>query len=164
MGTTTIRDIDRGYAALVARVFDMAKSLPVIKIGVLAGNAEEPHAAPGEATSGEPATVLDVAIFNEFGTDTIPERSFLRGWFDESEKGLRDDAGKMMQSVIHGQRTRDQILELLGQRSVGQIQERIASGIEPDNAPSTIRQKGSSTPLVDTGVLRSSITYEVTEG
>jgi hypothetical protein len=66
-----------------------------------------------------------------------------------------------MRTVIEGKRTSDQVLEILGQRAVGQIQERIASGIAPANAPSTVAKKGSSTPLIDTGVLRSSITYQV---
>lgn len=33
----------------------------------------------------------------------------------------------------------------------------------PPNAPSTIKAKGSSTPLIDTGALRASITYVVRE-
>lgn len=34
----------------------------------------------------------------------------------------------------------------------------------PPNAPSTIRGKGSDKPLIDTGQLRRSITYSVTQG
>ena len=69
-----------------------------------------------------------------------------------------------MQSVIAGKRTKDEVLELLGQQCVGQIQERISEGIDPPNAPSTIRQKGSSTPLIDTGALRSAVNYRVNPG
>ena len=40
-----------------------------------------------------------------------------------------------------------------------------ATGIPPENAPSTIRRKrGSTTPLIDTGVLRSSVSYRAEGG
>ena len=150
--SSSVRDVDRGYKDLVARVFSAAKRKPVIEVGVLDG--ERPH-------GDDAVSILEVAVFNEFGTATIPERSFIRAWFDENEAGLRQDLVKLMQSVVRGQRTPDQILELLGQRCVGQIQARIAAGIAPDNAPSTVARKGSSTPLIDTGALRSSISYRV---
>jgi hypothetical protein len=152
--SSTVRDVDRGYKDLVARVFSAAQRSPQIDVGVLEG--------PGSQPDGDGSIrIIEVAVFNEFGTATIPERSFIRAWFDENEAGLRQDLVKLMQSVIRGQRTADQVLELLGQRCVGQIQERMAAGIDPENAPSTIARKGSSTPLIDTGALRSSISYRV---
>jgi hypothetical protein len=107
------------------------------------------------------ATVLEVAIFNEFGTNSIPARSFLRAWFDENREKIGTTAAKLMKSVVKGERTRDEVLELLGQWAVGQIQLRISAGIGPPNAASTVAQKGSSKPLIDSGVLRSSVTYRV---
>lgn len=155
--SVTIRDRDAGYAALVARVFGLAKVKPRIDVGVLEG--------PGGETHGDDAvTVLEVAVWNEFGTDSVPSRSFVRAWFDEHEAELRQELVKLMQAVVRGERTKDQVLELLGQRCVAQIQARIADGIDPPNAPSTIARKGSSKPLIDTGALRSSISYRVREG
>ena len=43
------------------------------------------------------------------------------------------------------------------------MQEAISAGIDPPNAESTIKAKGSSTPLVDDGTLRQSITYVIDE-
>lgn len=149
-----LRDTDHGYRDLLARVFGL-RSRANVDVGIL--DAGEEH---GEGA----VTVLQVAAFNEFGTATIPERSFIRAWFDEHEGELRKEFAALMRNVVEGKRTREQILELLGQRCVGQIQQRIAAGISPANAPSTVRRKGSSTPLIDTGVLRSSISYRVKEG
>ena len=151
-----IRDVDHGYRDLLRRVFGAAARRTRIDIGLLSESGGEPDGDSG-------ATVLDVGIFNEFGTDTIPERSFIRAWFDEAEPKLREDLTELMKSVIAGKRTKEQILELLGQKTVGEIQERISAGIDPPNAPSTIAKKGSSTPLIDTGTLRSSISYRVEE-
>jgi hypothetical protein len=151
----TLKDTDRGYKALTNRVFGVAKSKPTINVGVLDGDA--PH-------GDDAISVLQIAIFNEFGTNNIPARSFIRAWFDENEAKLREDLVKLMQSVVQGTRTKEQILELLGQRCVAEIQERISAGIDPPNAASTVAKKGSSTPLVNEGLLRSAISYRVDEG
>lgn len=152
-----VQDVDKGYQKLVERVFAAALRKPVVTIGI---HASEGSASHGDAI-GAALTVLQIGIFNEFGTASIPERSFIRAWFDENEASIRKDLTILMRTVIEGKRASDQVLEILGQRAVGQIQERIASGIAPANAPSTVAKKGSSTPLIDTGVLRSSITYQV---
>ena len=150
-----VEDRDRGYAALVRRVFGFRR--PKIAVGVLEADGGRPH-------GDDALTIIEVATFNEFGTSRIPERSFIRAWFDEHQAELKADLGKMMQAVLLGRLTREQMLERLGQRCVGQIQARIAEGVPPPNAESTIRRKGSSKPLVDTGALRSSVSYRVDEG
>jgi len=157
----TLKDTDRGYAALVARVFAAAKEKPTISVGLLEGDGAQPH---GEKDVDEAVTVLQVAIWNHFGTDNIPARPFITAWFDESESALRADLVVLMQSVVRGERTSAQILELMGQRCVAQIQARMAEGVPPPNAPSTIKAKGSSTPLVNEGILRSSVSYRVEGG
>ena len=149
-----LKDTDQGYRDLMKRALGL-KAAAHIDVGILDGS--EPHA-------GSSLTVLEIGLIHEFGNDHVPERSFIRAWFDEDEATLREDLVKLAQSVLEGKRTRDEILEILGQRAVGRIQDRIARGIEPPNAPSTIARKGSSTPLVDTGVLRSKISYRVAEG
>jgi hypothetical protein len=151
-----IEDVDNGYNELVKRVFQERR--PVLEIGILDGS----KAYPG----GGGATVSDVGTWNEFGTDTIPPRSFIRAWFDEAEPRMRDGLSKLMQSVLMGKRTAENALELLGLKAVGEIQERISAGVPPPNAPSTVAQKGSSTPstpLIETGALRASISHRVTE-
>lgn len=55
----------------------------------------------------------------------------------------------------------DTELELLGLRAVGDVQSRIADGIEPAISKATAARKGSTKPLIDTGRLRQSIDSEV---
>lgn len=150
----TVRDVDKGYNALVKRVFGLGR--PTIDVGVL--DADEPKEQ-------DPAlTVLEVATWMEFGTDKVPPRSFIRAWFDENEERARQAVAVMLTAVVMGKYTKTRALHLLGQKFVGEIQKRISAGIPPENADSTVRQKRSSTPLIDTGQLRSSITYKVNEG
>lgn len=164
MGGVKITDEDNGYKAMTDRVFGIAKAKPTIVVGILSDEGEQPHG------DDDTLTVLQVAIFNEFGTHDrngkvrVPERSFLRAWFDEQEPQLRKDLLVLCKSVIAGKRTAKDILDIMGLRMVGQIQQRMADGIPPPNADSTIAKKGSSTPLIDHGILRSSVSYKIEEG
>ena len=65
-------------------------------------------------------------------------------------------------ALIDGDISRcEQAWEMAGLFAAQKVKEYIAGGVPPPNRPSTIRRKGSSTPLVDTGQLMNSITYEV---
>lgn len=157
-GGVKITDRDQGLAALKKRVFGIGQ--PVISVGIL----EKDGATPKKEEDGDSdLTVLEVAIWNEFGTDKIPSRSFIRAWFDENRDRAREMLRRLMVSVVEGKRTKHQVLELLGQTFVAEIQARISAGIPPENALSTVAHKGSSKPLIATGQLRSSISYEVGE-
>jgi hypothetical protein len=160
----SVTDSDNGYDALVKRVFGMTKV--TIAVGILEADGAATHEAEDGGRGHEDATVLEIAIWNEFGTSDghVPERSFVRAWFDANESRLRADLTALMRSVVDGKRTREQVLSLLAQRSVGEIQQRIADGISPENAQSTIDRKHSSTPLIAGGQLRSALSYEIREG
>jgi hypothetical protein len=109
-------------------------------------------------------TVLDVANWMEFGTATVPARSFIRAWFDENKERANRTLVALLWSVIDGKLTKAQMLAVLGLRFVAQIQLRISDGIPPPLKQATIDRKGSSVPLISTGQLRSSITHRVYEG
>lgn len=147
----SVKVTDHGYKALTRRVFG-DQALPMA-VGVFEAN--------GSKTYEDGMTVLEVATIHEFGTSTIPERSFIRAYFDENQTRIRKMMTALMGSVIEGKRTKEQVLEILGQKLVGEIQARIAARIPPPLAPETVRRKGSDVPLIDTGQLRSSITYKV---
>lgn len=142
-------DIDRGAKSLLARVAK-AKGL-TLSVGV--------HDSEGVASEGN-LTVADVATIHEFGTGTIPQRSFIREWADEKISENEALIKAVGEKVIKGLDVRVG-LDRLGLKFVGSIQGRISQGIPPPNAPSTVARKGSSTPLIDTGQLRSSIRHRV---
>ena len=118
------------------------------------------HAAEGDKTDGDSTrSVLEVAIWNEFGTSRIPSRSFLRGWFDENEAQIYGKWGSICAKGLD----KDVAMEQFASGAVGQIQVRVSNRIPPANAPSTLRQKApKDVPLIRTGQLRSSITHAVT--
>lgn len=105
--------------------------------------------------------ILARAAFNHFGTSTIPERPFITNAVrDNKEKYARflKSAGK---GILIDNEPPRLALEKLGLMGQGDIQEEITNLSSPPNAASTIRQKGSSNPLIDTGQMRGSVTYKV---
>lgn len=136
-----------------------------IATGILARDGEKPK------EGAEALTLIEVAVWLHFGVPSeegggwrIPPRRFISDWFDAELPAIREKLTALMRLVVAGRLTREQALEQTGQWCVGRIQQRIADGVPPPNEPSTVRQKGSSKPLIRYGQLRGSISYEVREG
>lgn len=128
------------------------------KIGVLAsGKANEVH-------NGTTATNAEIGVWNEFGTDKIPPRSWLRMPIEFKMPEIKKFiASKPMQKLILAGRIQD-ALALLAVKGEQIIQDAFASagfGKWTPNAPSTIAKKGSSSPLIDKGQFRAAVTSEV---
>jgi phage gpG-like protein len=94
-------------------------------------------------------------------TITLPERSFLRVPLRASQKKIAQIFRKLLGGVIKGEQSMISMLSQVGAKGASISQEAISSGIEPANSPSTVKRKGSSTPLVDTGRLKQAITYVI---
>ena len=90
----------------------------------------------------------------EIVEDLLPSRS-------EREQATARSRLAVARKSIEGYRHAAEILEVLGLKHASQIQETIAEGVDPPNAPRTIYEKGSSRTLISTGQLRQSITYVV---
>lgn len=149
---TKVTDRDKGYRRLLKRL-DKARRGAAVTVGI--------HGPEGGAGHSGGLTVAEVATFHEFGTGSIPARSFVRGWADEKETENEEVIRAVAEGIVKGTFTTQQGLERIGTRFVASIQARIAGGIGPALAPSTVVAKGSSVPLIDTGQLRSSITFKV---
>lgn len=106
-------------------------------------------------------SVIDVGVWNEFGTETIPERSFLRAGIREGAPAYRRLNRRNLIKMREGEKTSDQAMGELGLKAAGDVQEMVLDVKQPPNAPRTIARKGSENPLIDTGHLRQSITHEV---
>ena len=91
---------------------------------------------------------------------TIPERSFLRTGHDENADKVLKNASMALGQVIDGKMSIDTWLDAYGQMMADKIKLYIRDLKSPPNHPYTIEQKGSSNPLVDTGNLLESITWE----
>lgn len=113
------------------------------------------HAQAGSYKKG--ITVAEVAAANNFGTDKIPARPFLKEGVERAKTNMIKTAEESMKKG----RTPRQIIDQLGALAVRGVQEQIDATTTPPNAPYTVKKKGSSHPLIDTGLLKKSITYQL---
>ena len=91
----------------------------------------------------------------------MPERSFIRGTVDAKGRRIAKMAKTLMEAVFRGRGDTRKALGLLGVFVQGLIRGRMSQGIPPPLKAATIKRKGSSKPLIDTGQLRSSIDLKV---
>ena len=157
-----VTDTDHGAKALLKRMNALSAGRD-LRVGILGDLAGVPKtSAKGEATA---LTLVEVATIHEFGEGDIPERSFLRAWFDEASPRITGEIKKAMEKVAAGKVELTQAIDLLGARYAGEIQLRIARGIDPALAEATVTRKlatgmGGETPLIASGQLRSAVSWD----
>lgn len=152
-----VRVTDNGAAKFVANLKALAARR--VRVGVL----DDAPKRSGENAKGGRASLLEVAVHHEFGAPAagIPQRSFIRATVDLNAGAIASLQKTLAAQVGSGQVDGDTALERLGMKVAAMCQNRVAEGIGPALAPATVERKGSSKPLVDTGQLRSSITWKV---
>ncbi|MEL0577058.1 hypothetical protein AACK17_00705 [Pectobacterium punjabense] len=118
-------------------------------------------AGSGNYEDGAPIAVIGAV--QEFGSadGRVPERSFLRVPIRQNQDKIKKAFRALTGAVVRGEITAFQMLDQIGGRAAAFCSEAIESGIQPANADSTIQRKGSSTPLVEHGRLKRSITHVV---
>lgn len=151
MARARVIDKDRGYKKIVSDLRKL-QGQPYVKIGVLEKAGDH---------SDSSFTVAQVASFHEFGTETIPERSFLRGTLAAKKNEIGTAAARFLKDRIYQKVSTEGALNRLGLYVKSLIQGRIRAGIAPPLEETTIARKGSSKPLIDTGQLLNSIQHEV---
>ncbi|MGO4672981.1 hypothetical protein AB4Z40_08785 [Bosea sp. 2YAB26] len=122
-----------------------------VKVGFPAGKADK--------------DVVSIAIWNHFGTSRgIPPRPFVTIAMFKARAEVRMNLRKIAEATVVQGIPVSRQLPKLGAYGAGKIQDQIASNTPPPNAPSTIRQKGSSGTLIDTGRMRQSVTWALDAG
>lgn len=137
----------KGIKALLKRLDD-----GYVNVGILAGTGQH---------EGSDLTVAQIGFWNEYGTVTIPERSFIRSTINGQAKDIKAISQAQLKKVINGQTTSAKALGILGAYTAGLIQAKFTNNDWAPNTSRTEMRKGSSNPLIDTGQLRQSISYEV---
>ena len=123
-----------------------------VRIGFQAGEAEH-----------DGVDMCEIAAFNELGTESIPSRPFLRNSVDNHMNEICKALGAWTLGIVEGRMQPHELMSNLGMLMKGLIQEEIVKGKYVPNAPATIRRKGSDRPLVDTGLMRDSVNYQIVE-
>lgn len=149
-----IIDKDRGFSKLTKTVKALSQSRRKVKIGVNGKDAGARNDGLDNVTVGS---------VHEYGSKEhgIPQRSFIGATIDEHQGKYVDQARKLLMAVLEGRISTNEALAKLGESAKRDMIARINDGIDPPNSEATVKAKGSSKPLIDTGSLKQSINYVV---
>lgn len=84
-----------------------------------------------------------------------------RPWLNPGVDAGTDEYLNIIEKAIKDGKPLNQALEVVGVVAVGHVQKYMTDLRTPPNAPSTIKAKGSSNPLIDSGALRQSVSFKV---
>jgi hypothetical protein len=87
-----------------------------------------------------------------------------RPWLEPGVESATPEVLATIQDGMDEGKTMDQIIESIGVVAEGAVKVYMTELKTPPNAASTIRNKGSSNPLIDTGAMRQSVTHKVSVG
>lgn len=166
-----VRRHSRKIGKGIAGISSLRPGPDSVKVGFPAGGDEEQ---------------LQKAIWNEFGTKgsgkpfktergggfggPIPERPFLRNAMRDNRDAYKGAMKKAAAGIIRKAALGEDVVEAkrdalrkLGVVAKGNIEDEIVSLSNPPNSPLTIELKGSDNPLIDTGMMKSSVSYKIEE-
>lgn len=111
---------------------------------------------------GADSEVLKIAAAHEYGTDKLPERSFIRASFDADQAQLTEIVSGQIEKVLSGRTSADAAANAIGAQAAQLVQNFIDDNrVRP---PSDFSKKTQHTTLYETGThIRDRITYKVEE-
>jgi molybdopterin synthase catalytic subunit len=164
---TKITEKDFGMNAIIRNLEDLKGK--GVKVGLQGTSGNKKH------DKSKTETVVDIATKHEFGTNRIPERSFLRATYNIQRQNWLKYNNEIINKLVVQKTPLSPLkvfLGLIGERMQKDIKKFIRSGVNPPNTPSTLKnklrltRKGSEKtpkPLIDTGQMLNSIHW-VTKG
>lgn len=133
-----------------------------VRFSLTVGLHEDDAAQPHEHSDGR-LTVGEVGEAQEFGTDTIPSRSWLRAWADEQGAAVHSNIATALTALASKQQwTGPGGLRDVALKARNTIVQRIAKRIAPPLAESTLAKKTPKVvPLIDSRQFIDSISAQI---
>ena len=150
----SVKDKDMGWNRINKELNQLKKAEITVGIHFSAGRNEKAVA------DGEP--VAAYAAKNEFGAGNIPARPFMSTAFDMNIERWERKIQSNVFAVLEDQKSLKNAVGEIAYLATGDTVAMVDSIYTPANAEATIAKKKSSKPLVDTGLMRSSILPMVT--
>lgn len=154
MAKVKITDRDLGWNSIKQEIEKFGKM--IIKVGIVEGSGEIDGVDIAYY-----AAVNEAGYKDETGKTVIPSRPFIRSWIDSNENQILAVMQSVFRRVLTGQLSAEEAMKLIGEFVQSGIKKNITQGSFEKNADSTIKKKGSSRPLIDTGTMRNAIRYRV---
>ena len=127
----------------------------VVKAGILAKDGSNNHS--------EGITVFQIGMIHEFGAPekNIPRRSFIRVPIENNIKDITKLIENNHKLVSENSMSAKVALDRIGLKAQNTIKKSFRDNDWKANSRATVKRKGSSRPLIDTGQLIGSISYIV---
>ena len=127
----------------------------VVKAGILAKDGSQNHS--------EGITVFQIGMIHEFGVPekNIPRRSFIRVPIENNIKEITKLIENNHRLVSENAMSAKVALDRIGIKAQNTIKESFRNNDWKANSKATVKRKGSSRPLIDTGQLIGSISFIV---
>lgn len=127
----------------------------VVKAGILAKDGSNNHS--------EGITVFQIGMIHEFGAPekNIPRRSFIRVPIENNIKEIIKLIENNHKLVSENSMSAKVALDRIGLKAQNTIKKSFRDNDWKANSRATVKRKGSSRPLIDTGQLVGSISYIV---
>ena len=151
-------DLDLGFNAILEEIERAGRKQ--VLIGIQEGAKTQAQSKNGR-TQEAGVTIAQYAAYNEFGTDQIPERSFMRSTFDEKIDDIESLVIDQLGLVVDRAISVDAAYNRIGLMVAGMVQQKIRQIRTPPNSPITIARKGSSKPLIDFGQMIAAVRHVV---
>ena len=102
-------------------------------------------------------TVAKIGAINHFGADNIPARP----WLDVGVASGKKEYTRIIRNVVGNGGSLDDALDIVAPVAQAATQQYIIKLKTPANAPSTIKRKNSTNPLIDTGQMSQSVKAKI---
>lgn len=142
-----VKLIDHGFDNIIRQALKLDGK--GVKVGIRRGKG-----------SHDGTDMLDIAVYNHFGTATIPARPFVSDCAEKNAGQIKEAQKRLVYRVYQGGLSADGALAQLGAWYVNVQKGHILHGGWTPNAPATVKRKGSNRPLVDTGQLVNTVDWE----
>lgn len=142
-----VKLIDHGFDKIIQQALKLDGK--GVKVGIRRGKG-----------SHDGTDMLDIAVYNHFGTSTIPARPFISDCAEKNAGQIQEAQKRLIYRVYQGGLSADGALAQLGTWYANVQKGHILHGGWTPNAPATVKRKGSNRPLVDTGQLVNTVDWE----
>lgn len=132
----SVQQVDHGWDVLKKLARTIRDGNNFAKVGVL-GNSKK------AARRGSKLSSVDLALIHEYGTATIPARSFIGATFEKKKAELVLLLQRLAPSVYAGTMTVDQMLALAATRLAADMKNTIREGIDPPLKPGSVSKRVS---------------------
>lgn len=142
-----VKLIDHGFDNIIRQALKLDGK--GVKVGIRRGKG-----------SHDGTDMLDIAVYNHFGTATIPARPFVSDCAEKNAGQIQEAQKRLVYRVYQGGLSADGALAQLGAWYVNVQKGHIAHGSWFPNAEETKKRKGSDKPLIDTADMMKTVDWE----